>query len=70
MTGLFVEKEYRGLGIASELFEMALSSLKENGVRWIFVANTFVPDSIQGMLSRSGFKEIGSAYAADLFAEF
>ncbi len=70
LTGLFVEKEYRGLGIASELFEMALSSLKENGVRWIFVANTFVPDSIQGMLSRSGFKEIGSAYAADLFAEF
>lgn len=70
LTGLFVEKEYRGLGIASELFEMALSSLKENGVRWIFVANTFVPDSIQGMLSRSGFKEIGSAYAADLFADF
>lgn len=70
LAGLFVEKEYRGLGIARELFEMALSSLKENGVRWIFVANTFVPDSIQGMLSRSGFKEIGSAYAADLFAEF
>lgn len=70
LAGLFVEKEYRGLGIASELFEMALSSLKEKGVRWIFVANTFVPDSIQGMLSRSGFKKIGSAYAADLFADF
>lgn len=70
LAGLFVEKEYRGLGIASELFEMALSSLKEKGVRWIFVANTFVPDSIQGMLNRSGFKKIGSAYAADLFADF
>lgn len=70
LAGLFVEKEYRGLGIAAELFEMALSSLKENGVRWIFVANTFVPDSIQGMLNRLGFKKIGSAYAADLFALF
>lgn len=70
LAGLFVEKEYRGLGIAAELFEMALSALKENGVRWIFVANTFVPDSIQGMLNRLGFKKIGSAYAADLFALF
>lgn len=66
LAGLFVEKEYRGLGIANELFEMALSSLKEGGVRWVFVANSFVPDSLQGMLGRFGFKKIGSAYAASL----
>lgn len=68
LTGLFVENEYRGLGIAKELFSMALSSLAAKGVQWVFIANTFLPDSIQGMLNRSGFKKIGSAYAANLFA--
>ncbi len=69
LTGLFVEQKYRGLGIAKELFERALSSLAAEGFQWVLIANTFIPDLMQGMLNRSGFKKIGSAYIADLFAQ-
>ena len=66
IEGLFVEKNCRGLGIARELFERALVSLKACGAQWVIIANTFIPDLMQGMLNRSGFKKIGSTWIADL----
>ncbi len=66
ISGLFVEKKCRGLGIARELFEKALDSLKASGAQWVIIANTFIPDLMQGMLNRSGFKKIGSTWIADL----
>ena len=69
MSGLFVQKEFRGLGIASALFERALSSLKASGAQWVIIANTFIPDLMQGMLNRSGFKKIGSTWIADLLGD-
>ena len=69
LTGLFVEKKCRGLGIARELFERALDSLQAGGAQWVIIANTFVPDLMQGMLNRSGFKKIGSTWIADFLGD-
>ena len=69
LTGLFVEKKCRGLGIARELFERALDSLQASGAQWVIIANTFVPDLMQGMLNRSGFKKIGSTWIADFLGD-
>ncbi|MBO4547281.1 MAG: GNAT family N-acetyltransferase, partial [Treponema sp.] len=69
LTGLFVKKECRGLGIARELFERALDSLQAGGAQWVIIANTFVPDLMQGMLNRSGFKKIGSTWIADFLGD-
>ena len=69
IEGLFVEKNCRGLGIARTLFEQALSSLKASGAQWVIIANTFIPDLMQGMLNRSGFKKIGSSWIADLLGD-
>lgn len=69
IEGLFVEKNCRGLGIASALFERAVSSLKASGAQWIIIANTFIPDLMQGMLNRSGFKQVGSTWIADLLGD-
>jgi len=70
LEGLFVEKNCRGLGIARALFERALDSLQAGGAQWVIIANTFVPDLMQGMLNRSGFKKIGSTWIADLLGDF
>ena len=69
MEGLFVQNEFRGLGIARELFELALGALKAAGTQWVIIANTFIPDLMQGMLNRSGFKKIGSTWIADLLGD-
>ncbi|MBR5966731.1 MAG: GNAT family N-acetyltransferase [Treponema sp.] len=69
LTGLFVEKKCRGLGIARELFERTLDSLQAGGAQWVIIANTFVPDLMQGMLNRSGFKKIGSTWIADFLGD-
>ena len=69
IEGLFVEQNCRGLGIASALFERAISSLKAAGAQWVIIANTFIPDLMQGMLNRSGFKKIGSTWIADLLGD-
>lgn len=64
--GLFVEKKFRGLGIARTLFERTVDSLTERGFNFILIASTFIPESMQGMLNRSGFKKIGSVWIAEL----
>ncbi|MBQ6028449.1 MAG: GNAT family N-acetyltransferase [Treponema sp.] len=69
IEGLFVEKNCRGLGIARALFERALDSLQAAGAQWVIIANTFVPDLMQGMLNRSGFKKIGSTWIADFLGD-
>ena len=69
LEGLFVQKNCRGLGIARELFDRALCSIKASGAQWVIIANTFIPDLMQGMLNRSGFKKIGSAWIADLLGD-
>jgi GNAT superfamily N-acetyltransferase len=67
LTGFFVLRNFRGLGIGKELFSLCLNSLHDQGVHWVIIANTIVPDTMIPLLDRSGFKRIGSGFFADLF---
>ncbi len=69
ITGFFVLEQYRGLGIGKELLLLALSKLKEHGMHWVIIANTFIPESMAHLLDRAGFEKLGSGFVANLFAE-
>lgn len=69
LTGYFVQENYRGLGIGRQLFEMSLAELKKRHFKWVFLANVILPESITPLLLRTGFKQFGSVYVADLFSE-
>ena len=69
LLSFFVEKKYRGLGIGEELLSTALSFLAKNGIIWVVIAETIIPETMQPLLERSGFKKIGSGLVANLFAE-
>lgn len=68
LTSFFVQEKYRGLGIGRELFEQSLAELKNRHFKWVLIANTIIPESITPLLLRSGFKQIGSGFIAELFA--
>lgn len=64
LTTLFVPVNFRGLGIGTELLSMYLSKLKECGKKWILLPNTIATDIIRPLLISTGFKKVGSVYAA------
>lgn len=64
LTTLFVPVNFRGLGIGTELLSMYLTQLKENGKKWILMPNTITTDIIRPLLIGTGFKKVGSVYAA------
>lgn len=66
LTTLYVPVNFRGLGIGTELLSMYLSKLKENGKKWILMPNTIATDIIRPLLIGTGFKKVGSVYAASL----
>lgn len=66
LTALFVNQNYRGLGIARELFSRGISSLKEHGIQKFIIADSALPDYLEPLAARCGFEKIGSVYVADL----
>ena len=66
LTGFFVQEKFRGLGIGSELLEKLLFNLKTLKKEWILLTNTVIPDSLEPLLLRSGFKKTGSGYSAQI----
>ena len=66
LTSVFVNQNYRGLGIARELFSRGISTLKEHGIHQIIIADSAVPDFLEPLLSRCGFEKTGSVYIAEL----
>ena len=66
LTGLFVPASFRGLGIGTELISMCLSELKKLGKNWLILPKTFIPDFLEPLLLRTGFKKIDSGYAVNL----
>ncbi len=66
LTGLFVPASFRGLGIGTELLSMCLSELKKLGKTWLILPNTLIPDFLEPLLLRTGFKKIDSGYAVNL----
>lgn len=69
ITDFFVLQNYRGLGIGRELFSACLESLKKNGIQWVLIANTIIPESMEPLLIQLGFKKLGSGFMADLCTE-
>src|SRR5574344_302084 len=69
LTDFFVLQNYRGLGIGKELFSECLASLKKRGIQWVLTATMIIPESIEPLLTRSGFEKIGSGFVADLCKE-
>ncbi len=67
LTACFVLQNYRGLGIASQLFSNCISDLRKSGVHWVIIANSFVPEYLEPLLARMGFEKTGSIFVADLF---
>lgn len=66
LTGLFVKPNYRGLGIARELFKRCNLSLIKDGIQFFIINNSFVPKVLKPMLEKTGFKEEDFAFVYEL----
>ncbi|WP_296320417.1 UPF0158 family protein [Treponema sp. UBA3813] len=66
LTSVFVNQNYRGLGIARELFSRGISLLKEHGIQEFIIADSALPDYLEPLVARCGFEKKGSVYTADL----
>lgn len=66
VTSLFVPENFRGLGIGTELIDMLLTSIKENGKKWILFPAEITPDILEPLLLRLGFEKIMAGYVAKL----
>lgn len=66
LTAVFVNQNYRGLGIARELFSRGISQIKEQGIHSIIIVDSVIPDYLEPLLARCGFEKKGSAYVLEL----
>ncbi|MCR4821830.1 MAG: GNAT family N-acetyltransferase [Treponema sp.] len=66
LTSIFVNQNYRGLGIAGELFSRGLSYLKDQGIHSFIIADSALPDYLEPVAARCGFQKEGSFYTAEL----
>lgn len=64
LTAFFVPRQFRGLGIGTELLSECLADLRKRGKKLVLLPETIVPEFIQSLLLRNGFKKTGSGYAA------
>lgn len=62
VTGLFVPKQFRGLGICTELIQKSVSKLQTVGKKWILMPNSIIPEILQPLLIRTGFEKINFGY--------
>lgn len=68
-TVCFVKQNYRGIGIARELFSKCIPDLKKRGVHYFIIAEVSVPDYLEPLLTRCGFEKKGSVYLVNLKAD-
>lgn len=66
LTNLFVPESFRGLGIGSELLDMCMADLKNNGKKWLILPNIIMPETMEPLFTKAGFKKMASGYVADL----
>ena len=65
LTSVFANQNYRGLGIARELFSRGISYLKEHGVHSFIIADSAIPDFLEPLLARCGVQKKGSIYVLE-----
>lgn len=66
ITDFFVLHNYRGCGIGRQLLSKSFDYFKSKGIKWILIANTIIPESMERLLSSCGFEKLGSGFVADL----
>lgn len=66
LTALFVNQNYRGLGIAGELIERSISNLQKNGIHFFIIPNSVLVFELEPLLTRLGFNRTGTAMVAEL----
>ena len=66
LTAVFVNQNYRGLGITRELFSRGISYLKKSGIQSFIIVDSVIPDYLEPLLTRCGFEKKGSAYMLEL----
>lgn len=66
LTDFFVVQNCRGLGIGKELLSKCLAGLRRRGFQWFLIANTIIPQTMEPLLTQSGFEKLGSGFVADL----
>jgi GNAT superfamily N-acetyltransferase len=64
LTTCFVNKNYRGLGIARKLVSACVSDLRKSGFSTFFMADALISESFERILTDLGFEKIRSAYVA------
>ena len=65
LTAIFVNQNFRGLGIARELFSRSISYLKSSGIQSIIIADSALPDFLESLIARCGFEKKGSFYVLE-----
>ena len=65
---LFVEEDFRGLGVARQLVSCCAALLKASGFSLLVFAVAFAPEYLENVLSQIGFQKAGSGWAMDLLA--
>ncbi len=66
ITSFFVPLKFRGLGIGTQLLTSYLSLLRTLNKKWILLAFTAIPDSLQALLLHFGFKKTDSGFLAEI----
>ena len=66
ITTIFVEQNYRGLGIAGKLLDLSLKHLRKSGIQVVIALNSVVPKIMESLLIRSGFTGSDFAFFAEL----
>ncbi len=66
LTAVFVNQNYRGLGITRELFSRGISYLMRCGIQSLIIVDSVIPDYLEPLLARCGFEKKGSAYMLEL----
>lgn len=62
VTSLFVPEQFRGLGISTELISMCVTNIQKLEKKWILIPDFIIPDFLQPLLIRTGFKKTLSGY--------
>ncbi len=66
LSDFFVSKDFRGLGIGRHLLSECFAMLREQGIRFVLIANPAMPNHVEKLLKDFGFEKSMYCYAADL----
>ena len=65
LTSVFVNQNFRSLGLARELFSRSISYLKEQKIQDFIIADS-LPDFLESLVTRCGFEKKDSFYILEL----